>query len=538
MTVPVSDGGGTLTVDGTVAVTNADLTTIAGDTTSIDGKITACNTGAIAGSVTANAGTNLNTSALATAAKQPALGTAGIASADVITVQGIASMTAVKVDNSAVTQPVSHAGLTALNGAIAGTEVQCDVLTMPTTTVTATNLDVRDLTSTDVVTVTGGVGQAADVKVTLDSEAVAVNVRDGSGAAIASTTAGGSQALNVYAYVDGPAQGYEPVGQLNTPILVDAAGALQVDVLTAPETAVTNAGLTALAGAISGSEVQVDIVSGGGAGTQYTEADVDASITGTAIMWEDTGDTLRAVSAAKPLPISDAGGALTVDGTVAVTNAGITTIAGAVAGTEMQCDIVASLPAGTNGIGKLTANSGVDIGDVDVTSVVPGTGATNLGKAEDAAHTSSDTGVFVLGVANTNLATAGSGTTGDYTQLSTTLNGALYTHQGEVFSRTRVTKNIDYTASQTGTTIWDPTAGTTFVVTHITVCATGSGALTIFDNTDAAGNILFEGSLSATGGWDTDYASMHWKSAAADNILKYTSGAGATGSIAVTGYEI
>jgi hypothetical protein len=43
----------------------------------------------------------------ATAAKQPALGTAGSASADVITVQGIASMTALKVDGSAVTQPVS-----------------------------------------------------------------------------------------------------------------------------------------------------------------------------------------------------------------------------------------------------------------------------------------------------------------------------------------------------------------------------------------------------------------------------------------------
>lgn len=43
----------------------------------------------------------------ATAAKQPALGTAGTASTDVITVQGIASMTALKVDGSAVTQPVS-----------------------------------------------------------------------------------------------------------------------------------------------------------------------------------------------------------------------------------------------------------------------------------------------------------------------------------------------------------------------------------------------------------------------------------------------
>lgn len=37
-----------------------------------------------------------------------------------------------------------------------------------------------------------------------------------------------------------------------------------------------------------------------------------------------------------------------------------------VAGTELQVDVVAALPAGTNAIGKLAANSGVDIGDVDV----------------------------------------------------------------------------------------------------------------------------------------------------------------------------
>lgn len=46
-------------------------------------------------------------SGAATAAKQPALGTAGSASSDVITVQGVASMTALKVDGSAVTQPIS-----------------------------------------------------------------------------------------------------------------------------------------------------------------------------------------------------------------------------------------------------------------------------------------------------------------------------------------------------------------------------------------------------------------------------------------------
>lgn len=63
----------------------------------------------------------------ATAAKQPALGTAGTASADVITVQGIASMTALIVNGSGVTQPVSgtvtaaQATAANLNATVVGT---------------------------------------------------------------------------------------------------------------------------------------------------------------------------------------------------------------------------------------------------------------------------------------------------------------------------------------------------------------------------------------------------------------------------------
>lgn len=100
-------------------------------------------------------------------------------------------------------------------------------------------------------------------------------------------------------------------------------------------------------------------------------------------------------------------------------------LAGAVAGTEVQVDIVAALPAGTNAIGKLAANSGVDIGDVDVLSVVPGTGATNLGKAEDAPHASADVGVMALSV-RTNTAAARSGADGDYQPLITDTNGRLH----------------------------------------------------------------------------------------------------------------
>lgn len=48
----------------------------------------------------------------------------------------------------------------------------------------------------------------------------------------------------------------------------------------------------------------VNIVSGSSSGVQYDEATTDATITGTAVMWEDTSDTLRAVSAAKPFPVN------------------------------------------------------------------------------------------------------------------------------------------------------------------------------------------------------------------------------------------
>ncbi|MDD2765909.1 MAG: hypothetical protein PHE83_18250 [Opitutaceae bacterium] len=68
------------------------------------------------------------------------------------------------------------------------------------------------------------------------------------------------------------------------------------------------------------------------------------------------------------------------------------------AGNELQVDVVAALPAGTNAIGKLAANSGVDIGDVDVTSLP--------GAAHDAA------------IAGNPVRVAGRALTADYTAVA------------------------------------------------------------------------------------------------------------------------
>lgn len=61
-----------------------------------------------------------------------------------------------------------------------------------------------------------------------------------------------------------------------------------------------------------------------------------------------------------------------------------------------------------------SAGALVTDGAGSITSVVPGTGATNLGKAEDAVHASGDVGVMMLGV-RTDTPASLAGATGDYT---------------------------------------------------------------------------------------------------------------------------
>lgn len=65
--------------------------------------------------------------------------------------------------------------------------------------------------------------------------------------------------------------------------------------------------------------------------------------------------------------------------------------------------------------------------DVDVTRIIPGTGATHLGKAEDAAAASGDVGVAALAVRR-DASASGVGSDGDYANLAVDANGRLWTH--------------------------------------------------------------------------------------------------------------
>lgn len=76
-------------------------------------------------------------------------------------------------------------------------------------------------------------------------------------------------------------------------------------------------------------------------------------------------------------------------------------------------------------------------GVITVTTLTPGTAAGNLGKAEDAAHASGDTGIAVWSVRRDSLnAASPSSGAGDYQQISTDLEGVVWTRPQGVFNTT------------------------------------------------------------------------------------------------------
>lgn len=175
-----------------------------------------------------------------------------------------------------------------------------------------------------------------------------------------------------------------------------------------------------------------------------TDANVDANDIGMVAM--TTARQLKVDASGVAVPVTDNSASLSVDwnGTQPVTGSGTATGALRVELANNGTGLV-GLNAGTNGIGKLTANSGVTIGAVEIaaaqtlatvttvstltgtTTLTPGTGASNLGKAEDAAHTTADVGVMALAVRESTPTDLSVGATnGDYEPLQVSATGELW----------------------------------------------------------------------------------------------------------------
>lgn len=201
-------------------------------------------------------------------------------------------------------------------------------------------------------------GVKADVIDLTNNNGLAVAILDGAGNQVTSFGgSGGTSATDDASFTAGSGSG-TPMMAFATSDAVNAGDVGVVAMDTARNLKVS---------------IEADNVGIGG-GVQYTEGDTDASLTGMVVMWEDGSDTVVAASAAKPLPVGDAGGSLTIDasslplptgastsakqdtiishvdgveGLLTTIDSDTGTIAGAVSGSEMQVDVVTSaLPTG------------------------------------------------------------------------------------------------------------------------------------------------------------------------------------------------
>uniref|UniRef100_A0A6M3K1B8 Uncharacterized protein n=1 Tax=viral metagenome TaxID=1070528 RepID=A0A6M3K1B8_9ZZZZ len=471
---------------------NTSLATIAGDTTSIDGKITACNTGAVvvsSGAITETnsgaiktaveiidnavaasggatgsgvvlmgkdsisgtasnllsesgylqirnmntttsgvyirpgTGVNLNTSAIggtvAISAQQPGYSTLNLGKR----VDDAAGVVDVGVANLAVRDD-ALGGLTPIEGDYANLRVDANgaLWVIPSGTVTVDGSGVVQPVSgtvavTGVATETTLAAQSAKLPAALGQKAMAASmavVLASDQSAIPVTGAGGG---TQYDEDDGHTTGDTGTMALAvrndsdaslcgttldyTPLQVDANGFLKVNIKAGAGsggTAMTDdaaftAGTTNItpAGAMF-DDVAPDSVDEGDGGVLRMSANrnlyatlrdaagnerganVDASNQLTVV--EENSATIAGdtTSIDGKITACNTGAVVVSSGAITETNSGaiktaVETIDNAISGSEMQVDVVAALPVGTNAIGKLAANSGVDIGDVDVTSL-------------------------------------------------------------------------------------------------------------------------------------------------------------------------
>ena len=475
-----------------------------------------------------------------------------------------------------------------LAGAVSGTEMQVDVVTMPTVTISdgGGSLTVDGTVTATVGTVTAvtTVGTITNV-VHVDDNASTLSVDDGGGSltvdgTVAVTDNSGSLTIDA------------PVG---TPAFVrlsdgtSAIATLPVSLASVPSHAVTNAGtfvtqengaaLTALQ--LIDNPVVVDdaaftpaSTSVMMAGFEYDDTTPDSVNEGDAgaarmsanrnqyVQIRDNAGNERGlnIDASGFIGVTDGGGSLTVDGTVAATQSGtwnITNVSGTVslptgaataakqpalgtAGTASS-DVITvqgiasgtALPVSDNGSSLTVDNAGTF--SVQASSVIPGTGATNLGKAADSVAGATDTGVAPLFIRDDALSAitpaegdwapgrvdangaqwvsissgsvTASGTidvdgtvahdaadSGDPVKVgfkavnalpTAVANGDRANGLADLFGRMlvagldpamQVSKTVNVTTTQTGTDVWSPASGKRIAVTDITISAYGTTA--------------------------------------------------------------
>lgn len=556
---------------------NGISTHVQADADGLQVNLGANNDVTVTGSVTASAGTDLNTSALALEAGN----LASIKTAVEVLDNFIsANRGLVTEDNSAAIKTAVET----IDNAIAGTEMQVDVVTMPSITGTVTaNLaagtnnigDVDILTiaagdnnigNMDIVTVpaplstAGGGTEAAALRVTLANDSTGVVSVDDNGGSL--TVDGAVSVSGTVAVTQSGTWDEVGVNDSGNSLTVDAPVAtpvfvrlsdgsaaittLPVSVESVPSHAVTNAGTFATqeSGALLTSAQLIDdgIATVGSAIPTKGMAAAGTDGTNARILKTDASGELQVdvltlpnvtIGAAVPAGTNNIGDVdiLTIAaGDNNIGNVDVLTIAAGdnnignvdivtvpaplsttgngTAASALRVSLasdstgVVGLAAGTNGIGKLTANSGVTIGAVELAAAQTLATVTTL-TGGGVAHDSPDGGnpVKVGAKASATLSDDTMVANADRTDLTSDLDGALYVRNvplGDII--TEAASNTD--GASTEFSNFGATASARNYITSITVFRTDTGTtMAYIDIRDgSAGSVLYRIPLPPAGG--------------------------------------
>lgn len=357
-----------------------------------------------------------------------------------------------------------EADTTTIAGAVAGTEMQVDIVSAPTLTV---NAHAVTNAGTFVTQENGALLTAAQL---IDDTVATL----GTTTYTEATTKG-----NIIGAVrrDADTTLVDTTNEIG-PLQMDANGRLKVE-------------------AFSGETLPVSLTSTTVTGT------VAVTQSGT---WDEVG-------------INDSGNSITVD--YATTGSGTATGAlrvelptngtGVIATVDAVTAITNPLPAGTNAIGKLAANSGVDIGDVDITSIAAGDN--NIGNV--------DVVTLPALAAGTNAI------------------GKLLPPDVDVTSHTNyVKKYYTSTGAATDGIVWSPAAGKRFHVVSMYLQTSAAATITLEDDKAGGDEAIWKGEFAANQGMTINFSEKYPLASGEDAAdLIVTTSAGNI-YITITGYEI
>lgn len=403
------------------------------------------------------------------------------------TLTAVTSITnTVTVDGSGSTQPVSGT-VTANLGATDNAVLDA---------IAASLVDIE--TNTDSGAVVGGGLEATALRVTIASDSTGVvSVDDGGSSLTVDGTVAATQSGTWT--VDLGATENAVLDTIATPVATISSTPLQrVAIFDASDTQITSFG----------------------GGTQYaTDAALGSTPTGTMAMAarDDALSTLTPVEGDAVHLRCDANGALWVipSGTVTVDGSGVTqpisasslplpsgaataanqstgnsslsTIAGAVSGSEMQVDIVGSLPTGSATIGSINT--------VFTCSTLTGSGV---------AHDSADSGnPHKIGAkATTSLAGLTLVANADRTDLRAGTDGALIVRNGYSLEDivSEVDTNTDGASTAFASGLAAPGAGIRLYITRVTIANSSSSFCTVDLRDGSAGSVLWTVPVPAEGG--------------------------------------